>query len=316
MYSDPFFVHTNKMLKLLQASGHLISRTKTQSTSLARGNGTTSMRVQAPRVDLVVKQSDTTFQNQMVSNSPDQEALALKALSTIGVSPDYVDYLPDTDGGPVLVRRYYDGETWQDDCASVGRLLSTVHNTVHNKVHNTAFNAEILDGFRSLTFEPSEILAQAENALIHVDDDVINKKRLHEHTPDPIEHPGLGNLSLINANCGPGNMIQNDDQVILINWQGCGLGDPVEDLCCFLSPGNHMLDDRPALTQQCVEIVLDAYNDPHVIERFHQLRFFYQYRFMAYCLYQSVALQQSDRDAAARYDRAFAAELEMVEAIS
>lgn len=100
MYSDPFFIHTNKMLKLLQYHGHLISRTKTQSTALSRDDISVVMQIQAPKVNLVVKQ----FINSVDMAVVDTQIKKMKEQS------GYVDYIPDAEGGPVLVYNYVEGE--------------------------------------------------------------------------------------------------------------------------------------------------------------------------------------------------------------
>ncbi len=301
MYSDPFFVHTNKILKLLQANGHLISRTKTQSTALHGGYWNVVMRVQAPKIDLVVKQSNPDVINPMFPNLPDDEALAFKTLSPYGICPSFVDYVPDADGGPVLVYQFCDGEKWQHDCSAVGRLLRKLH------------DLDVSEDFRALNIEPAGILAQAREALEGVPVDTPNRILLEKIRPEPIAHPGLNHLSLIHTDCGPGNLIQNGDNLFLIDWQCPGMGDPVEDLVCFSSPGMQILYDCAPLSEGEVADLLNSYSDPDIIDRFHKLRVFYHYRFLSYYVLRSHTLREAQPGVADRYDQAFNAEIKLLE---
>ena len=300
MYGDPFFLHTNKILLLLQETGHLVSRTRTQSTALKGGYWNVLMRVQAPKKDMVVKQFRTDAINPMFPNMPDAEARALKTLTPLGLSPAFIDYLPDVEGGPVLIYQYVEGNQWTRDYDAVGRLFRKLH------------DAHITEDFRMLSVEPVDILAQAREALNTLPVDSVDRVALEACCPVPISHPGLVRRSLIHTDTGPGNLIQNSDSLVLIDWQCPGLGDPVEDITCFISPGMQILYNSEPLSCHDIDMVLESYGDPAVTERFRQLRVYYHYRFLSYYVFRSFNLRDSDPDVAALYDRAFVAELALL----
>ena len=304
MYSDPFFVPTNKMLILLQKTGHLISRTKTQSTALKGGYWNVLMRVQAPKVDVVVKQFRLDVVNSMFPNMPDAEAQALKFLTPLGLSPTFVDYLPDAEGGPVLIYQYVEGNQWQGDLEAVGQLFRKLH------------DAPVAEDFRMLNIEPVDILAQAKEALNSIPEDFPARVTLEACFPAAIDHPGLDRRSLIHTDTGPGNMIQKNSDLVLIDWQCPGLGDPVEDITCFISPGMQILYNSDPLPSESVEMVLESYDDSVVIDRFRKLRVYYHYRYLSYFAYRSFNLRDEKPDVADLYDLAFEAELKILKELS
>ena len=49
-----------------------------------------------------------------------------------------------------------------------------------------------------------------------------------------------GRRTLVHGDVVPGNLIRSNDGLTVIDWQYPGIGDPADDIACFLSPGMQM----------------------------------------------------------------------------
>ncbi len=49
-----------------------------------------------------------------------------------------------------------------------------------------------------------------------------------------------GRRTLVHGDVVPGNLIRSNDGLTVIDWQCPGIGDPADDIACFLSPGMQM----------------------------------------------------------------------------
>jgi hypothetical protein len=92
------------------------------------------------------------------------------------------------------------------------------------------------------------------------------------------------------------------------------VGDPVEDLACFLSPAMMVLYAAPPHGAAAVRRFLDTYAaaDAATAERYRRDGAAWHYRIAAYCLWRSHRLAGSQPEVAARYRRAMTAELELL----
>ena len=109
---------------------------------------------------------------------------------------------------------------------------------------------------------------------------------------------------LVHRDAGPGNLIDNGTDLMLIDWQCPGAGDPVEDLAAFLSPAFQILYGRAPLTADEEEAFLDAYPTPLVVRRLRRMRSSYDWRMAAYCGWRAERLADTDPTASATYTRA------------
>lgn len=297
MYTDSFFRHTNQMLALLKQAGHIQTGLRSQSTALKGGYWNRVMHFQAPGKSWVIKQFVLGDENLMFPNLPDHEAQALRDLTGSAIAPAYVDFLPNADGGPVLIYEYQEGTDWRDDVNSIGLLLRKLH------------DKPVSDNFRTLNIEPTAILDQSQKIISAVAGDNPIRLQLDALKPEPVSHPRLRQICLVHTDCGPGNIIVGDDGPVLIDWQCPGLGDPVEDLVCFTSPGIQLLYGCPPLGDEQILSILNAYNNPVVTNRFHALRQFYHFRLACYFLSRSQELDENNLEQSYRYDQALDLEL-------
>jgi aminoglycoside phosphotransferase (APT) family kinase protein len=99
-------------------------------------------------------------------------------------------------------------------------------------------------------------------------------------------------------------VIVDGDRAVLIDWQCPGRGDPVEDLCAFLSPAFQVLYGRAPLAPTEERSFLDTYPDREAVDRLGTLRPFYDHRMLGYCAWRCEALAATRPADAATYARA------------
>jgi thiamine kinase len=122
--------------------------------------------------------------------------------------------------------------------------------------------------------------------------------------PQPVRTP-----SLVHTDCGPGNIVRSGGRLVLIDWQCPGLGDPVEDLACVLSPAMLVLYGCRPLSVATTDAFLDAYPDADTVARYRRDAEAWHFRIAAYCAWRSVHLADTEPEVAATYRTALAAEL-------
>jgi aminoglycoside phosphotransferase (APT) family kinase protein len=239
--------------------------------------------------------------NPMYPNLPDHEARALAHLVGTGLVPELVRFTPAQDHhGAVLVYRYVAGTQWRRGTGDVARLLHAVHAAPAPK------------GLRPLHRSAAEALGRADEVI----DDVplpAERDRVRAHRPSgevdtrPVRRPAL-----VHTDCGPGNLVRSRLGLVLIDWQCPGLGDPVEDLACFLSPAMMVLYAAPPHRRSATESFLSAYPDRSVVDRYRHDGVAWHYRIAAYCLWRAHRLADSQPEVAARYREALTAELALL----
>ncbi|MFZ4719867.1 MAG: phosphotransferase family protein [Ilumatobacteraceae bacterium] len=280
-----------------------------QRTLLAGGYTNEVWKVRRGRSTLIEKRYSGAppEPNPMYPNLPDHEATVLAHLVGTGIAPELRSYTPAVPGesGAVVVYDYVAGTQWVRGVADVARLLHRVH----------ALEPPPL---RSLHQDAASALARAGEVIADVPADDVPlgaaRRRLLElrpamPAPEPVRRP-----SLVHTDCGPGNLVRSRDGLVLIDWQCPGLGDPVEDVACFLSPAMMVLYAAPPHSRVVRERFLDAYPDSVVVERYRAVGSAWHHRIAAYCLWRSHRLRTSLPDVSARYARALDAELELLSA--
>ena len=123
--------------------------------------------------------------------------------------------------------------------------------------------------------------------------------------------------SLVHTDCGPGNLVRSRDGLVLIDWQCPGLGDPVEDIACFLSPAMMILYEQQPHSTRAVERFLGAYGQSasgrETVARYRRDAAAWHYRIGGYCVWREDRLARRLPDVAARYRRALAAEIALLQ---
>jgi thiamine kinase len=239
--------------------------------------------------------------NPMYPNLPDHEAGAMAHLVGSGCAPELVSFEP-ADGvhGAVVTYRYVSGQAWRRGVADVAQLLHRVHHAPPPK------------GMRSLHRSAADARAHADEMISDTASSAL-RSRLLAARPTEASTAELPRPSLVHTDCGPGNVVRHRHGVLLIDWQCPGLGDPVEDVACFLSPAMMILYDTAPHGPRARATFLGAYGDDAVVARYQRDGAAWHYRIGAYCVWRAARLARRQPEVAARYRRALTAELELLE---
>ena len=242
---------------------------------------------------------DADGPNPVFPNIPDHEVTALRHLSGTGLAPSFVSFEPHQGDRPALLRyRFVPGAPWRRGGADVARLLADVHALDPPSLRRTlGSGAEAVIAADAMVDDLPFALAM----------------RLRRLRPDDLARRGPDRRSLVHTDCGPGNLLRTQSGLILIDWQCPGIGDPVEDLSCFLSPAIQHLYGCPPLSARLVERFLAAYDDPAVALRYRLHGAGWHYRLASYCAWRAHRLATELPDTAARYREALDAELDHLE---
>jgi aminoglycoside phosphotransferase (APT) family kinase protein len=273
-------------------------------TLLAGGYRNEVWKVRTPLGTVIEKRyaEDPGSPNPMYPNLPDHEAGAMTHLAGSGCAPELVSYQPADDAhGAVVTYRYVSGSAWQRGVADVAELLHRVHHVPPP------------DGMRVLHPGASAARIHADE-MIHDTTPSALRNRLLAARPASVATDEVRRPSLVHTDCGPGNVIRHRDGIVLIDWQCPGLGDPVEDVACFLSPAMMILYDATPHGARARATFLDAYADASVVARYRRDGAAWHYRIGAYCVWRAARLARRQPEVAARYRRALTAELELLEA--
>jgi Ser/Thr protein kinase RdoA (MazF antagonist) len=249
-----------------------------------------------------VYNEDRSEPNPMYPNRARAEAAALRELSGTGLAPEFVAYhRTGPDGRPRLVYEYVDGRGWTRGTAEVAHLLGRVH------------RHEVRGRFRRLPASPGAALAHADSMVAATPR--VGSGALRELRP---LFGGLASrrlaprLALVHTDCGPGNVIRSPHGALLIDWQCPGIGDPVEDVACVLSPAMMILYGQTPHAEAARREFLDAYPDRYVVDRYLALGSAWHYRIAAYCIFRADRLRVTQPEVSDRYRRALEAEMQLL----
>ncbi len=283
---------------IVREMGLLGAGAEATATLLTGGYWNAVSRVTGAGVDWVVKVFAEQDGWRLFPILADDEARALEVLRGQRVAPDPVGYRPRVGDRPaVLVYAWVDGGEWQAGAGPVGEMLRRQH-------------AVPASGFREVPTGSEGILAEGERLLAGVEPaDAVALRALR---PARLVQPAARRV-LIHTDAGTGNVIVGPDGPRLIDWQCPALGDPAEDLFCFLSPAFQVLYRHEPLDERERRACLDAYGDRSVLARLAALEPAYSYRMGAYCAMRRVELARSDPAGSARYARARALSLPRLE---
>ncbi len=242
--------------------------------------------------------------NPMYPNLPDHEAAALALLGPRGLAPQLVHHSP-----AAVTYRVVSGTIWRGGTSDVAALLYAIHSGPTPRIHG--------GGMRRLC-------ASAEQARSHGDEMVaaVPKATVAELVaarPSTASPTAVRRASLVHTDCGPGNLVRSRDGLVLIDWQCPGLGDPVEDIACFLSPAMMLLYQQRPHTDRATEQFLEAYGETaqgrSTVARYRRDAAAWHYRIGGYCVWRASRLARRLPDVADRYRRALAAEIALLRAL-
>jgi aminoglycoside phosphotransferase (APT) family kinase protein len=267
-------------------------------TLLAGGYRNRVWKVRRGRETLIEKDyaEDPGHPNPMYPNLPDHEAAALRYLSGTGCAPELIAYRPvSARAGAVVLYRYEPGTQWRKGVGDVARLLFTVH------------HLPAPPGLRQLHRSAVEAIAHAD-AMVAATPGRRARTSLAAARPLSSAHELVPRPALVHTDCGPGNLVRTRHGLVLIDWQCPGVGDPVEDLACFLSPAMMILYSTPPHTARARATFLDAYPDAATVSRYLCDGASWHYRIAAYCLWRSHRTARWQPEVSQRYREALVAE--------
>lgn len=206
---------------------------------------------------LVVKQHRPAAASPLFPNDATIEYAMLEALRGTGLAPT-----PVAGGADWLAYRFAVGQTWQSGAAGVGALLARLHATPAPQLSlrrtasgSVALLAELRQWPRLRNLPPLPEVAVTEPAPARL---------LHG---DPVA----------------GNILVRGGNALLIDWQCPALGDPVDDVALFLSPGmQHLYRGYPLSTAE-VAAFREGYADAGVLARYDRLAPLLHWRIAAHC---------------------------------
>ena len=286
--------------------GLLADRAAVTVAPLTGGYWNETLRVRGGGVDWVVKAYRSSAGQTLFPNLPEAEARALEALAGRAVAPAPVGFFPASDAvgdddsrGRVGVTVSHPGAPGGGGGAAVAGLLRRQHGIA-------------ADGFRTLAMAPAAILEQGDRLLALAGTDAL-AGAARARRPAMVDGPPPRARALVHTDAGPGNLIDGPAGLRLIDWQCPGLGDPAEDLWSFASPGFQILSERAPLDRAERAAFLAAYDDAEVAGRLRYLEPYLAYRMIGYCCQRRGQLSGRDDAAAARYARAIAAQMPLLD---
>jgi len=278
----------------------------TARTRLAGGYRNQVWKLRSGRGFVVEKDyaEDPGRANPMYPNLPDHEAAAMRHLAGTGCAPELVSYRPALEEvGAQVVYRYVAGTQWRSGGAEVAHLLARVHAVRAPK------------GMRRLHRSAAEALTHADEMVADTATATL-RRTMDSARPEPSRGAPATRLSLVHTDCGPGNIVRTRHGLVLIDWQCPGLGDPVEDVACFLSPAMMVLYQSAPHSPGARQSFLDAYagHDQTAVDRYLRDGAAWHFRIAAYCTWRIPHTSRRQPEVAQRYREALAAELAFLEA--
>lgn len=218
--------------------------------------------------DIVLKLYAGPARNPLFPNDPVAEATLLRHLEPTGLAPAFLAGF-ETDLGVCNTYAHVPGNTWRQDVSAVAKLMRKLHGlSAPNGLRRVA------DGSAALIAQTLQIVGRCEKIPQFLSD-----------LPDEVVDPS-GQAALLHSDIVPGNLIQSEGGLHLIDWQCPAVGDPCEDIAVFLSPSMQYLYRQSPLLETDIDAFLAAYGDDTVVARYRNLAPFYHARMAAYCLWQ------------------------------
>ncbi|QFT30171.1 phosphotransferase [Roseibium porphyridii] len=239
--------------------------------------------------------------NPLFPTLPRQEADALAVLSRHQLSPELEAFAVSPAGTPVLVYGYPSPEHNEIDVSEAAALIGRF-----------AALKEPGQGHQTVPAGYHEVLSRGDAMLAAIPQSrkAANLKRLRPQDnaveQKPVER------SLVHRSFCLGTILATGEGARLIDWQFAGLGDPVEDIVGFVSPGLATLYGLHPLVAHAEDMFLQAYPVQQTVQRFLEERVGYHWCFAAYCLFRHETLMTSNAPAARAYGRALEEEVDLM----
>jgi hypothetical protein len=239
--------------------------------------------------------------NPLYPTIPRQEADALAVLARHRLSPDLELFAESPAGTPLLVYGYPAPAGNEIDVGEVAELIGRF-----------AALDEPVPGHRVFPAGWHEVLDRGDAMLAAIPQSrkATNLKRLRP--ADTAVEARPARRTLVHRSLCLGTIQATGEGARLIDWQFAGLGDPVEDIACFVSPGLAMLYGLHPLVAHAEELFLKSYPDRETVERFLAERIAYHWCFAAYCLFRHETLVEANAPAARTYGRALEEEVDLL----
>lgn len=253
------------------------------------------------RVYLIKEFFPGNEENPLYPTLPEQEADALSVLARYDLAPELEAFAQSPAGTPILVYGYAPRREEEIEVGEAAELIGRF--------------AALDEPIPSHQVVPSgyhEVLKSGDDmlALIPQSRKAANLMRLRPETGAvPRREPVR---SLVHRSFCLGTILATGDGARLIDWQFAGLGDPVEDIACFVSPGLAMLYGLHPLVAHVEDMFLEHYPHQETVERFLEDRTAYHWRLAAYCLLRHETLSTSNAPAARAYGRALEEEVDLL----
>ena len=211
---------------------------------------------------LVIKLYDPKGATPLFNNSAEQEWLALKALEGLGIGPEPVRRA-DTSAGKVLIYNHIPGDIGSRDIQEVAGLLGRLH-----KVR-----------------PPSELPKYPLSAVL--DHGLSMLEAGHPLVGLKPSQQGSSATCLLHRDPVWSNIVASSEGLRLVDWQCPGIGDPVEDLAHFISPGMNTLYRGAVFSDIEIGRFLAAYPDQEVAKSYIEYGLNYHWRMACYCTWQT-----------------------------
>lgn len=240
-------------------------------------------------------------ENPLYPTLPEQEADALVVLARHGLAPDLEAFAESPAGTPLLVYGNAPRQSEEIEVGEaaelIGRFAALNEPIPSHQIVPSGYHEVLKSGDDMLALIPQS--RKAANLLrLRPETDAVKRR-------EPVR-------SLVHRSFCLGTILATGDGARLIDWQFAGLGDPVEDIVCFVSPGLAMLYGIHPLVAHVEDMFLEAYPQQETVARFLEERTAYHWRLAAYCLLRHETLSTTNAPAARAYGRALEEEVDLL----
>lgn len=227
-------------------------------------------------ISAVLKLYHPASGNPMFANDPDREVSSLQCLAGTGMAPRLIA-AGEFESARWILYTHVTGSTWRQQPDHVARLLG--------RLHDQPFPEKLPKGVNGSV--------QIETGTHHILTDCSGPEADRVARMRPLTTvPPTTRCGLIHGDPVPGNIVEHDGTLTLIDWQCPVFGDPAEDLAVFASPAMQYLYRGVPLSSDEEASFLSAYPDHRVTSRYKALKPWFHWRMAAYCLWKSQRGQQ------------------------
>ena len=249
-------------------------------TVLPGGRTSLVWRVRSGKDDLVCRYRVENRGNPLFPSLPRDEIRCLELLRQTGCVPG-VRGTVSIGNGIVLICEYVPGKPWSlpSSTAARDRSLAEVAQLL-GRIHDVHPRPDLEDrpaGSDELRQHGRSILSMCAGE---------DAKRLG-HLEPRCNSVDCRRRTLVHGDVVPGNLIRSNDRLAVIDWQCPGIGDPADDIACFLSPGMQMTNGGVVMDASLIEAFMEAYPCQDTIDRYRNLRPLFHWRMAAYCLWRT-----------------------------